>query len=61
MRTATSSSRPPTAATGPTAGDGWKVAGEQRTEVSRLERYPICAGSMVNLYGLPQSLEPPKA
>jgi predicted TIM-barrel fold metal-dependent hydrolase len=38
-----------------------KVAGEMLGDVSQLERYLICAGNMVNLYGLPQALEPPKA
>lgn len=38
-----------------------KVAGEQLQGVSQAERYLICAGNMVNLYGLPQSLTPPRA
>jgi hypothetical protein len=37
------------------------VAGEMLDEVSQYERYRICAGNVVDLYNLPQALEPPKA
>ena len=36
-----------------------KVAGEMLIDVPADERYWICAGNMVELYGLPQSLSPP--
>ena len=38
-----------------------KVAGEQLHGVSQYERHMICAGNIVNLYGLPQALTPPRA
>ena len=38
-----------------------KIAGEMFEDVSQYETYMICAGNMVNLYDLPQSLKPPRA
>jgi len=38
-----------------------KIAGEMFEDVSAIERYLICAGNMVRLYGLPQALTPPTA
>jgi predicted TIM-barrel fold metal-dependent hydrolase len=37
-----------------------KVAGEMFEDVPADERYWICAGNMVELYGLPQALAPPR-
>jgi len=37
-----------------------KVAGEMFEDVPKGEVYQICAGNMVDLYGLPQTLAPPR-
>jgi predicted TIM-barrel fold metal-dependent hydrolase len=37
-----------------------KIVEESMWDVPASERYWICAGNMVELYGLPQSLEPPR-